>query len=186
MPKCLTSSQTLVVGSKKPAATERFSTALTFDWELMSMTPRRRFEINGIRRGERMDPLLVKPAGNLDNLAGFELSPADEVDLSPLKRSFTSLGERSGLQDRYSLQPASQASVRETLLTSDMGVLPLGETALARQFEFSFLRRLETTQPRPAMTGPTKSEEHQGMKLPHRWDRGFPRRREAPRTPGKE
>jgi len=36
---------------------------------------------NGIRRGERMEPLLIKPAGDLDNLAGFELSPADEVDL---------------------------------------------------------------------------------------------------------
>ena len=37
--------------------------------------------INGIRRGEEMEPLLLKPVGDLDNLAGFEPSPADELDL---------------------------------------------------------------------------------------------------------
>ena len=44
--------------------------------------------INGIRRGEEMEPILVKPVGDSpDNLAGFELSPANEVDL---KSAFTS------------------------------------------------------------------------------------------------
>jgi len=67
-------------------------------------------------------------------------------------------------------------------------VSPLDETALARQFESSALRRLETTQLGPTMTGPTKTEERRGMKShgkvqgPHRRDRAFPRRREAPRT----
>ncbi len=38
--------------------------------------------INGIRRGEEMEPILVKPVGDSpDKLAGFELSPANEVDL---------------------------------------------------------------------------------------------------------
>ena len=37
--------------------------------------------INGIRRGEEMHPLLVKPVGDPDKLAGFELSQADEMDL---------------------------------------------------------------------------------------------------------
>ncbi len=44
-------------------------------------------------------------------------------------------------------------------------VSPLDETALARQFEFSALRRLETAQLGPKMTGPTKTEERRGMKL---------------------
>ncbi len=85
------------------------------------------------------------------------------------------------MQAKDSLQPA--ASVRETLLTSDMGVLPLDETASARQFKFSALWRLETSHPRPAMAGPTESEARRGMKLTYRWGKGFPRRREAPRTP---
>jgi len=37
--------------------------------------------INGIRRGEEMHPLLIRPVDYLDRLAGFELSPADETDL---------------------------------------------------------------------------------------------------------
>jgi len=41
---------------------------------------------------------------------------------------------------------------------SDYELLPLDETALARQFKSSALRRLETTQLRPTMTGPTKSD----------------------------
>ena len=59
-------------------------------------------------------------------------------------------------------------------------VSPLDETALARQFESSALRRLETTQLRPTMTGLTKTEERRGMKshgnvqYPHRRDREFP------------
>ncbi len=80
------------------------------------------------------------------------------------------------------LAPACFADLRKTLFTNDGEVLPLDETALARQFEISALRRLETTQPRPMMTGPTKSEDRWGMKLPHRWDREFPRSPEGART----
>jgi len=71
--------------------------------------------------------------------------------------------------------PACFADLRETLFSKDVGVLPFDETALARQFKFSALGRLETSQPRPRMTGPTKSEARRGMKLPHRQDREFPR-----------
>jgi hypothetical protein len=59
-------------------------------------------------------------------------------------------------------------------------VSPLDETALVRQFESSALRRLETTQLGPTITGPTKTEERRGMKShgkvqgPHRRDREFP------------
>ena len=80
------------------------------------------------------------------------------------------------------LAPACFADPRETLFSNDVGVLPLGETALARQFEISALRRLETTQPRPMMTGPTKSEDRWGIKLPHHWGREFPRSPEGART----
>ncbi len=73
------------------------------------------------------------------------------------------------------LAPACFADLRETLFTNDVGVLPLGETALARQLKFSALRGLETSQPRPMMTRPTKSEDRWGIKLPHHWDREFPR-----------
>ncbi len=79
------------------------------------------------------------------------------------------------------LAPACFADLRETLFSNDVEVLPLGETALARQFEFSALRGLETSQPRPMMTGPTKSEARRGMKLPHHWDREFPRSPERAR-----
>ena len=78
--------------------------------------------------------------------------------------------------------PACFADLRETLFPNDVGVLPLGETALARQLKFSALRGLETTQPRPTMTGPTKSEDRWGMKLPHRRDREFSRSPEGVRT----
>ncbi|MDA2929101.1 hypothetical protein MYX84_03980 [Acidobacteria bacterium AH-259-O06] len=44
-------------------------------------------------------------------------------------------------------------------------VSPLDGTALARQFQFSALRRLETSHLRPTMTGPTKTEDRRGMKL---------------------
>ncbi len=80
------------------------------------------------------------------------------------------------------LTPACFADLRETLFSNDVGVLPLGETALARQFEFSALSGLETSQPRPMMTGPTKSEDRWGIKLPHHWDREFPRSPEGVRT----
>jgi len=65
------------------------------------------------------------------------------------------------------------------------GVPPLDETALARQFKSSALRRLETTQLRPTMTGPTKTEDRRGMKpygrvqSPHRRGREFPERSES-------
>jgi len=80
------------------------------------------------------------------------------------------------------LTPACFADLRETLFSNDVEVLPLGETALARQFEISALRGLETTQPRPMMTGPTKSEDRWGIRLPHHWDREFPRSPEGART----
>jgi len=58
-------------------------------------------------------------------------------------------------------------------------VSPLDETALARQFEFSALRRLETSQLRPMITGPTESQDRRGMKL----QRSYHRDREFPRSP---
>ncbi len=73
------------------------------------------------------------------------------------------------------LAPACFADLRETLFPNDVGVLPLGETALARQFECSALRRLKTTHLSPTMTGSTKSEDRWGMKLSHRRDREFSR-----------
>jgi len=67
-------------------------------------------------------------------------------------------------------------------------VSPLDETALARQFRFSALRRLRTTQLRPTMTGPTRTEDRRGMKLQqltliHRRDREFSRSPEGARAP---
>ena len=81
----------------------------------------------------------------------------------------------------------SPLSLWETFLTNDE-VSPLDETALARQFRFSALRRLRTTQLRPTMTGPTKTEDRRGMKLQqltfiHRRDREFSRSPEGARTP---
>jgi hypothetical protein len=70
------------------------------------------------------------------------------------------------------LAQARFADLRETLFSNDVGVLPLGETALARQFEISALSGMETSQPRPMMTGPTKSEERRGIKLSHRSPEG--------------
>jgi len=78
--------------------------------------------------------------------------------------------------------PACFADLRETLFTNDVGVLPLGETALARQFQYSALRRLKTAQLSPTMTGSTKSEDRWGIKLPHHWDREFSRSPERVRT----
>ncbi len=80
------------------------------------------------------------------------------------------------------LAPACFADLRKTLFPDDVEVLPLGETALARQFECSALRRLKTTQLSPTMTGSTKSEDRWGMKLPHRRDREFSRSHEGART----
>jgi len=67
---------------------------------------------------------------------------------------------------------------RETYLTHDE-VSPPDETALARQFRFSALSGLETSQLRPMMTGPTKTEDRRGMKL----QRSYHRDREFPRSP---
>ena len=68
--------------------------------------------------------------------------------------------------------------------SNDVGVLPLGETALARQFEFSALSGLETSQLRPMMTGPNESQDRRGMKLQRSYhrDREFPRSPEGART----
>jgi len=112
-----------------------------------------------------------------------QLEPLTYRKINTYERSFISSGEPGFClkQAKDSLQPA--ASVRETLLTSDKGVLPLDETASARQLKFSALRRLGTTQPRPVMAGLTESEARRGMKLTYHWDREFPRRRGAPRTP---
>jgi len=76
---------------------------------------------------------------------------------------------------------------RKLFLTNDE-VSPLDETALARQLRISALRRLRTTQLRPTMTGPTKTEDRRGMKLQqltfiHRRDREFSRSPEGARTP---
>jgi hypothetical protein len=38
--------------------------------------------INGIRRGEHFDPLLVRPVEHLDSPAGFELAPPSDSDLT--------------------------------------------------------------------------------------------------------
>ncbi len=68
---------------------------------------------------------------------------------------------------------------------SDYELSPLDETALARQLRNSALRRLETTQLRPTMTGPTKTEDRRGMKShgrvqsPHRRGKEFPERSES-------
>ncbi len=57
---------------------------------------------------------------------------------------------------------------------------PLDETALARQCESSALRRLETSQLGPTITGPTKTKDRRGLKShgrvqgPHRRGREFP------------
>ncbi len=80
------------------------------------------------------------------------------------------------------LAPACFADLRETLFSNDVEVLPLDETALARQFRILGSEGLETSQPRPMMTGPTKSEDRWGMKLPHRRDREFSRSPEGART----
>ncbi len=77
-----------------------------------------------------------------------------------------------------------EGSIRDGAL-SDYEVSPLDETALARQFKSSALRRLETTQLRPTMPGPTKTEDRRGMKpygrvqSPHRRGKEFPERSES-------
>jgi len=80
------------------------------------------------------------------------------------------------------LAPACFADLRETLCSNDGEAPPPDETALARQFEFSALRRLKTAQLSPTMTGSTRTEDRRGMKLPHRRDREFSRSHEGART----
>jgi len=67
--------------------------------------------INGIRRGEEMEPILVKPVGDSpDELAGFELSPANEVDLiSALTATQQSHWEK--LPDKFSFEEIADNSV---------------------------------------------------------------------------
>ncbi len=89
---------------------------------------------------------------------------------------------RTNGQHLTHLAPACFAVLRETLFSNDVGVLPLGETALARQFRILGSEGLETSQPRPMMTGPTKSEDRWGIKLPHRRGREFSRSPEGVRT----
>ena len=82
------------------------------------------------------------------------------------------------------LAPACFADLRETLFSNDVGVLPLDDTALARQFRILGSEGLETSQPRPMMTGSTKSEDRWGMRLPHRRHREFSRSPERVRIGG--
>ena len=79
------------------------------------------------------------------------------------------------------LAPACFADLRKTLFPDEVEVLHLGETALARQFRILGSEGLETSQPRPMMTGPTKSEDRWGMTLPHRRGREFSRSHEGAR-----
>ena len=72
-----------------------------------------------------------------------------------------------------------EGSIRDGAF-SDYELSPLDETAFARQFKSSALRRLETTQLRPTMTGPTKTEERRGMKSHGRVQGGHRRGREFP------
>ncbi len=72
--------------------------------------------INGIRRGEEMEPILVKPVGDSpDKLAGFELSLANEVDLkSALTATQQSHWEK--LPDKFSFEEIADKSVPRTSL----------------------------------------------------------------------
>ena len=85
-------------------------------------------------------------------------------------------------ENSHNLAPARFTDRRDTLFPNDVGVLPLDKTALPRHFKFSALRRLENTQPRPKMTGSTKTEDCRERKLPQRWGREYPRSPEGVRT----
>ncbi len=66
---------------------------------------------------------------------------------------------------------------RKLFLTNDE-VSSLDETTLVRQFSIPSSEGVRTTQLRPTMTGPTKTEDRRGMKLQqltfiHRRDREF-------------
>ena len=84
--------------------------------------------INGIRRGEEMEPILIRPVGDPDNLGGFELSPVDELDLMS---AFTSKQQEywRKLPDRFRFEDVADKVVpRATLsrmnkLAKSLGIL---------------------------------------------------------------
>jgi len=78
----------------------------------------------------------------------------------------------------FSSPPLDAVRLGKLFLTDDE-VSPHDETALARQFEFSALSGLETSQLRPMMTGPTRTQDRRGLKL----QRSYHRDREFPRAP---
>ena len=84
--------------------------------------------INGIRRGEEMQPLLIRPVGDLDKLAGFELSPADETDLKIALTSkqhihWKSLPERFQFEE-VANKPVPRASLHRLLkIAKSLGIL---------------------------------------------------------------
>ncbi len=65
---------------------------------------------------------------------------------------------------------------------TDDEVSPLDDTALVTAVSIPSNVRLETSRLGPKMTGPTKTEDRWGIKLPHHWDREFPRSPERART----
>ena len=130
---------------------------------------------------------LFQPCENFLQVIGLSLKRFTRLTRFTARRQ-----ERTSLEIQecgyLRLAQARFADLRETLFSNDVGVLPLGETALARQFEISALRRLEITQLRPTMTGPTKTKDRRGMTLQqltfiHHRDREFSRRPEGARTP---
>ncbi len=72
--------------------------------------------INGIRRGEEMAPILIRPVGDPENRAGFELSPADELDLmsafTPKQREYW-----KKLPDRYRFEEMADKVVPKATLS---------------------------------------------------------------------
>ncbi len=91
------------------------------------------------------------------------------------------------------LTDAQDAHILETALLSDWltpllldEVSPLGSTTLVTAVSIPSNVRLETSRLGPKMTGPTKTEDRRGMIPLYLRHREFSRRREAPRTSGKE
>ncbi len=89
------------------------------------------------------------------------------------------------IQMQLTMKSSKKEGSKADEALSDYEVSPPDDTALARQFQFPALRRLETTQLRPTMTGPTKTEDRRGMKpygrvqSPHRRGKEFPERSES-------
>jgi hypothetical protein len=90
--------------------------------------------INGVRRGEDMQPLLIRPVGDLpDRLAGFELVPADSMDLlealTPTQHRYW-----SALSAEFSFEQAAGNLVPRSSLfrliqkTTSLGVLRKDES----------------------------------------------------------